>query len=166
MGERFACGRRLAVATWVLAFASLAGCSGLRIHDDSRAKLSTDAKAAYAGVKVGDVTAVELKNQAFLLGEEIKAVRSNVQLEVDFTMLSMAAGDTPMAATADEAASRIRTFIGESGSLSSIQGGPPKMKAARETLRRGVKVFQDAGVVSPDCRKLPDSRPRPSISPL
>lgn len=157
MSEGLARRRRLVVVSCVLACALLAGCSGLRIYDDSRAKLSTGAKEAYEAVKVGDVTAVERKNQAFLLGEEIRAVRSNVQLEVDFTMLSMAASDTPMAATFDEATSRIRELIGESGSPSSIQDGPPKMKAARESLRRGFKVFQGAGVAPPDCRKLPDS---------
>jgi hypothetical protein len=157
MSEGLARRHRVVLVSCVLACASLGGCSGLRIHDESRAKLSTDAKTVYEAVKVGDVTVDERKNQAFLLEEEIKAVRSNVQLEVDFTMLSMAAGDTPMAATAEEAASRIRALIGEGTPLSLIQAGPPKMKSARESLRRGVKVFRHAGVAPPDCRKLPVS---------
>ena len=154
---------RCQIATTLLVgCAALSGCSGLRIHDDSRAKLSTAAKQTYDSVKVNEVSAVEQKNLAFLLGEEIKAVRSNVQLQVDFTMLSIAAGDQPMAATAEEAVQRRGELIGKNGSLASIRSGPSKVKAAQESLRRGAKTFRQAGVEPPDCRELPDALSLPA----
>jgi hypothetical protein len=82
-------------SVWVL----LAGCGAIRLHDESRARMSTGIKEKYAQADVLGVINVEKKNLDNLLAEELKVVRDNHNLQVDFALLRIADDNTPMAET-------------------------------------------------------------------
>lgn len=133
----------------------LGGCAGLRIHDEGRSALATQARTGYEAVKVDEVTATENRNLVFLLGEEIKALRSNTQLQADLTMLSMAASDSPLAIDLREAGGRLKQLGVSGANLATMRGAQPQIDAAARQLATRAKVYRSFGAAPPDCRNLP-----------
>ncbi len=97
-------------ATSVLLVFVLSGCAnGLRLYDEPRSKLATGIKEGYGNASVLSTIEVEKKNLDKLLEEELKVVRDNQQLRVDFALLRIADDSTPMAVTyTDKAVPRLR----------------------------------------------------------
>lgn len=97
---------------FLAAVLTLSGCGGaFRVHDESRAKMATGIKAKYDKAEVLGAIEVEKKNLDNLLAEELKVVRDNQQLRVDYALLRLADGTAPMATTyRDTALARIKTL--------------------------------------------------------
>lgn len=85
----------------------LSGCAGFRLHDESKAIVTAGVKEKYTKADVLGVIDVEKKNLDNLLTEELKIVRDNSTLQVDFALLSIANDNTPMADTLNEATDRL-----------------------------------------------------------
>lgn len=91
----------------------LSGCVGaFRLYDESKAKMTTGIKDKYAQADVLGVLDVEKKNLNNLLAEELKVVRDNQKLQVDFALLRIADDNTPMA---DTYTKKARMRLGELG---------------------------------------------------
>jgi hypothetical protein len=87
------------------------GCAGFRLHDESKAIVTAGVKEKYAQVDVLGIIDVEKKNLDNLLAEELKTIRDNHKLQVDFALLSIADNNTPMADTyTEEATGRLATL--------------------------------------------------------
>ncbi len=85
--------------------------AGVRLQDEPRAAAITAIKDNYADADVLAVIETEKQNLDRLLAEEIKTVRENNQLQIDFALLSIADDNKPMALTyVDEAVSRIHAL--------------------------------------------------------
>ena len=98
------------------------GCSrGLRFHDESRATVATAVKEKYTQADVAGVIEVEKKNLDNLLAEELKVVRDNHKLQVDFALLSIADDNTPMAATYTKKASGRLKELGYTGGFKQLR---------------------------------------------
>ena len=80
-------------------FLLLAGCAGTRLYNEGSALGIAQVKTNYAEIDVLGVIAVEKQNLDNLLAEELKVVRDNKKLQVDFALLSIADDNTPMADT-------------------------------------------------------------------
>jgi hypothetical protein len=92
---------------WSLAAAVLllSGCGGaFRIYDEPRAKMAAGIKDKYSKAEVLGTVEVERRNLDNLLAEELKVVRDNQQLRVDFALLRIADDNVPMARTYTEKA--------------------------------------------------------------
>jgi hypothetical protein len=111
-------------ATSLLLASALAGCAnGIRLYDEPRSKLATSIKDGYGNASVLSTIEVEKRNLDKLLEEELKVVRDNQQLRVDFALLRIADDSTPMAVTyTDRTIRRLREL------------GYPSVKAARASV--------------------------------
>lgn len=92
----------IGIVLWGLlsGFVLLSGCAGaFRLYDETKAKMSAGVKEKYAQADVLGVLDVEKKNLDNLLAEELKVVRDNHRLQVDFALLRIADDNTPMADT-------------------------------------------------------------------
>ena len=78
---------------------ALGGCEGVRLYDKSKADVSAAIKTKYAEADILGTIEVQKKNLDALLVEELKVVRENHQLQVDFSLLELADNDSPMADT-------------------------------------------------------------------
>jgi hypothetical protein len=92
-------GLRISLPLVVLAATTLWGCGSFRLYDESRAKQAAGIKERYAKAEVLGTLDVEKKNLDNLLAEELKVVRDNQRLRVDFALLRVADDTTPMADT-------------------------------------------------------------------
>lgn len=92
-------GLRINLPLLVLTIAMLWGCGGFRLYDESRAKQATGIKDRYAKADVLGTLEVEKKNLENLLAEELKVVRDNQTLRVDYALLRIADDATPMGDT-------------------------------------------------------------------
>jgi len=121
-----------AAALVSLLILSLSGCvGGFRLRDENRSKLATGIKEQYGQASVLSAIEVEKKNLDRLLDEELKIVRDNDRLRVDFALLRIADSGGPMAETYERTALvRVREL------------GYPSFKAARESVlaRVGAEV--------------------------
>jgi hypothetical protein len=77
----------------------LSGCGAFRVYDETRAKQAAGIKERYTKADVLGTLDVEKKNLDALLGEELKVVRDNQRLRLDYALLRIAADPTPMADT-------------------------------------------------------------------
>jgi hypothetical protein len=169
--------RRLTVgigwSTFLAAVLTLSGCSGaFRVYDESRAKMATGIKVKYDKADVLGAIEVEKKNLDNLLAEELKVVRDNQQLRVDYALLRLADGTAPMAVTyRDTALARIKKLG---------FADPKALRADRlrvVDLTIGTRELQDlartikalAKIAPPPCRTdadLPEAlAPTPSLAP-
>src|SRR5712692_5984023 len=108
----------------------LSGCAGLRLHDASKATVTAGVKEKYTQADVLGVIDVEKKNLNNLLAEELKVVRDNQKLQVDFALLSIADDNTPMA----------DTYTGEATQRLQQLGYPAAFKQVRAALMEDVDL--------------------------
>ena len=158
---------------FLAAVLTLSGCGGaFRVHDESRAKMATGIKSKYDKADVLGSIEVEKKNLDNLLAEELKVVRDNQQLRVDYALLRLADGTAPMALTyRDTALARIKALG---------FADPKALRADRlrvvdltvgsrelESLARNIKAL--TRIAPPPCRTdtvLPDALdPTPALTP-
>jgi hypothetical protein len=150
----------------------LSGCvGGFRLRDENRSKLATGIKEQYAQASVLSAIEVEKKNLDRLLDEELKVVRDNHRLRVDFALLRIADGGAPMAET------YARTAL-----LRVQELGYPAFKDARasvlarvgaevrtEEVREFAGLIKDFGNVdAPACvvgAQLPQALSLPTVTP-
>src|SRR5262245_12133383 len=134
----------------------LSACAGFTIHNETRSKLATDGRQSYADAKILDVVEAERKNLDLLLAEEIKVVRENHRLQVDFSLLEIANNSTPMAGTYVEAMARIdRLGFDSVRALRGLLRGAVINRSTQATLDTFARVFEDAGTTAPPCNQLP-----------
>ena len=90
------------------AFAMLAltGCASVRVHDPSKSELATSIKTKYESADILGTIDTERENLAALNAEEMKVVRSNLELQRDYAMLEIVDNDSAMGVTWNEAAVR------------------------------------------------------------
>lgn len=94
----------------------LSGCGGaFRIYDEPRAKMAAGIKDKYSKAEVLGAVEVERRNLDNLLAEELKVVRDNQQLRVDFALLRIADDNVPMARTYKEKAEARLKELGFAG---------------------------------------------------
>jgi hypothetical protein len=105
-------GAPLGLTLAVLTAATLWGCGPFRLYDETRAKQAAGIKERYTKAEVLGTLEVEKKNLDALLAEELKVVRDNQRLRLDYALLRIAADPTPMAETYKEKAT---TRIAELG---------------------------------------------------
>jgi hypothetical protein len=129
---------RLMVSAVLLALGASGCANAVRLHDESKAKLATGIKDKYTQANVLGVVEVEKKNLDNLLAEELKVVRDNQRLRVDYALLSMADGGEPMAATWASGLKRL-TELGyasfaaaRAAELGQIRLGAPDRKLQRD----------------------------------
>ena len=100
----------------------LSGCAGaLRLHDESKAKTAAAIKEKYGQADVLGILEVEKKNLDNLLAEEIKVVRDNQKLQVDFALLRIADDNRPMAETYTKRAVKRLRELGYSGGFKRLR---------------------------------------------
>jgi len=156
-------------ASGVLIALGVSGCGGtLRLHDESKAKLATSVKDKYAQANVLGAVEVEKQNLDNLLAEELKVVRDNQRLRVDYALLSMADGSEPMGVTHKSALSRLNdmgfaTFKdARQAQLEEIALGATDQKLQRDS---GL-IKSIAGSAPPPCQpegSLPATLPLPNV---
>jgi hypothetical protein len=114
----------LSVGASLLVAFGLSGCAnGIRLYDEPRSRLATSIKEGYGNASVLSTIEVEKRNLDRLLEEELKVVRDNQQLRVDFALLRIADDSTPMAVTwIDRMLPRL------------VELGYPSVKAARASV--------------------------------
>ena len=91
--------RGLGFAALLVSALALGACEGVRLYDQSKAEVSASIKTKYAEADILGMIDVQRENLKVLLAEELKVVRENHQLQVDFSLLELADNDSPMAAT-------------------------------------------------------------------
>ena len=146
------------------------GCvSGVRLFDEASAAQSALVKAKYTEVDILRVIDEEKTNLANLLGEELKTVRENTRLQIDYALLSLASNTTPSAITySDETILRIQQLGYSDGpqqlrlSLQSRRGHDLRNRQLLEHKRR---ITGLSSVIPPDCSvnvALPDTLQYPA----
>lgn len=107
---RFIAARFVATSCVLVVFTT--GCaSGVRLYDEPKARSMSEIKTQYAQADVLGLIEVERQNLSKLLAEEIRTIRENSQLQVDFALLSLVDDNAPMADTyLDEGLSRIEAL--------------------------------------------------------
>jgi hypothetical protein len=98
-------------------------------------------KDKYAQADVLGVIEVEKKNLDNLLAEELKVVRDNHKLQVDFALLRIADDNTPMADTYTNKAERRLTALGYSDGFKSLR----KFRLADIDMATEDRVMQENG---------------------
>lgn len=163
--------RRAGIAALVAACAvcsNLAGCGALTIHDAGRAKLANDSSQAYLDAKVTEAPEIEANNLAFLLSEEIKAVRDNVSLQVDIAALGIANNSGPMFDSVLAAQQRLRLlgFVGGSADVRKFFDARILAQSKLATAETEANLLKAKGMTPPDCETVaaaaPDALPQPS----
>ena len=105
-------GARLGLTLAIISAATLWGCGPFRLYDETRAKQAAGIKERYTKAEVLGTLEVEKKNLDALLAEELKVVRDNQRLRLDYALLRIAADPTPMAETYQEKATARITELG------------------------------------------------------
>ena len=155
----------------------LSGCAaGVRLHDAPKAELTAGIKGNYGKADVLGISEVEKKNLESLLTEEIKTVRDNNQLQLDFALLIMTDSNEPMANTLiNEAIQRIET-LGYTDYKANGDSAIRHLRRSqiaytgvqvrkREQIDRIRRILENGKVIPPDCEhyvKLPDDLKWPS----
>lgn len=151
----------------------LYGCAnGIRLYDEPRSRLATGIKEGYANASVLSTIAVEKRNLDRLLEEELRVVRDNQQLRVDFALLRIADDSTPMAVTYTK---RALPRLKELG-YGSVKDARQKLidqvavKVRSQQLTEFGDLIKAAGrIAPPDCvvgATLPDTlEVSPSVPP-
>lgn len=152
----------------------LSGCAnGIRLYDEPRSKLATGIKEGYANASVLSTIEVEKKNLDRLLEEELKVVRDNQQLRVDFALLRIADDSTPMAVTYTEKVIPRLTDLGYGKTVKDARARLLSHVAVTVRTQR-LTQFENfiraaAGVTPPPCTvagTLPDTLTiPPTVSP-
>ena len=138
----------------------LGACSGLTIHDASRAQLAAQGKQAYADAKISEVADTEKKNLDFLLAEEIKVARESSNLEADFAALSMAANTGPMARVIDDANRHFQAIgFADAAAVRAAIEADLHIAGERNKQRSMAKVLRSYKLDPPDCAGLPPNTP-------
>jgi hypothetical protein len=133
-------------------------CTAFRLHDDARASLAADGKQTYVDIKVTEVIEADRKNLALLLGEEIKVVRDNYQLQVDYATLEIANDATPMARAYAEGKDRLTELgVDSIKQLRDLLQGASRRANTQNSLNTAAKVLLAKKVTPPDCASLPAS---------
>ena len=155
-------GRVSIVAGWALC-GLLAGCGTVTIHDEGRAKLASDGRQAYAAAKVTEAPEIEARNLDYLLGEEVKTVKDNVALQVEFAALAIANDTGPMAGSVEAALQRLNA-LGFAGPQEVRRFLVARAVAAdrRATAATEAGVLSKLGVAVPDCEAVATSPDRAS----
>ncbi len=78
---------------------AVTGCEGVRLYDKSKADVSAAIKNKYTNADIPGTIGIQKKNLEALLAEELKVIRENHRLQVDFALLELADNDSPMADT-------------------------------------------------------------------
>ena len=146
----------------------LSGCAGVRVHDESKAIVTAGIKEKYAQANVLGVIDVEKQNLDNLLAEELKVVRDNQKLQVDFALLSIADNNTPMGATyAQEAVDRLKK-LGYSDNLKQVRTAvleEADLKAAKRAMDVSSDLIRNiTGRMPPPCPDK-DSLPQELLLP-
>ena len=101
---------------WLAGVFLLSGCAGaFRLYDESKAKMSADIKEQYVKADVPGIINAEKQNLDNLLVEELKVVRDNHRLQVDFALLRIADDNAPMGDTYTKKASERLKELGYPG---------------------------------------------------
>jgi hypothetical protein len=134
----------------------LGGCSNLRLHDETRARLAAETKDQYAKADVPGILDVEAKNLDLLLAESIKVSRENHKLQLDFALLSIAADQTPMADTWFQALEHLKSIGFDATSDTKSLRAFLKANSTAEVRDRQLATFadfikQDTGHLPPEC---------------
>ena len=77
----------------------ISGCAGVRLYDKSKADVSAAIKTKYPEADILGTIETQKMNLDALLAEELKVIRENHRLQVDFALLELADNDSPMADT-------------------------------------------------------------------
>ena len=139
---------------------ALSGCAGMRLYDKSKANVATAIKTKYAEADILGTIEAQKMNLEALLAEELRVVRENHQLQVDFALLELADNDSPMAVTwRDE----IETPIGQLGFTTgqelrdSIVGLEEAHVRDRQMAGLRRRVVKRVGTAPPSCKpEMPD----------
>lgn len=157
----------IGLSTLLAAILALSGCGGaFRVYDESRAKMATSIKDKYDKSDLLGAIEVEKKNLDSLLAEELKVVRDNQQLQVDFALLRIADGATPMAVTyKSNALARIESLgFADPAAVRQHRLGVIDLTVSDRELQdlaRTIKAL--TRVPPPPCR--PDAEPPPALDP-
>lgn len=143
----------------------LQACSSLVIHDDARAKLSSDSKASYVDAKVSAVVEADGKNLGSMLAAELEVVRENARYEADWASLSLANDTTPMGKTVHMSKERIQKLGFASGAelrkakdtLVDLEIEQRKLKNSRKALAK-IQI-SDCKTDMPKLPTIPDGVP-------
>jgi hypothetical protein len=137
--------RRAALLGLLASICLLSGCAGaFRLYDESKAKMSAGAREEYAQANVLGVIEVEKNNLDNLLAEELKVVRDNHKLQVDFALLRIADDNKPMSDTYRiKAVNRLKEL-----------GYPGKFKQVREYLLTEVDIAAGRGALEEDAQLI------------
>jgi len=153
---------RAVLSGFLAAICLLSGCAGaLRLYDENKAKMSAGVREDYSQANVLGVIDVEKANLDHLLAEELKVVRDNHKLQVDFALLRIADDNKPMAETYNiKAVKRLRELVlsGESSwmQLRKYLHNEVDITAARIALEESAEIFESiAGWRPPACEGDP-----------
>lgn len=157
----------IAAVTLGTVILGLTGCgTGFRLHDASRAKLTAGVKDTYATANVVAAIEVEKKNLDSLLAEELKVVRDNQRLRVDFALLRIADDGTPMADTYTKRARQRLTELGYPDGFAQARAGAISAVGASgavaEMQQHGELLKQITGASPPPCSV--ETPPPPAIT--
>lgn len=94
-GGRAARTRLCRLGAAALLFAT-AGCSGVHLHDEDRAKTAEAAAAAYEEIDIDALFAAARTNQASLLEAELKAVRDHSEADRNAALAQIAVSGEPL----------------------------------------------------------------------
>jgi hypothetical protein len=161
------------LAGLLTAFLPFYGCAGaLRLHDASKAKMTVGVKDKYAQSDVLGVLDIEKRNLDNLLAEELKVVRDNHRLQVDFALLRLADDNTPMAETyTKKARNRLRELGYPDGfkMLRRARFADIDLAIEQRLLQENGELLEAMtgrtpprcapGVALPETMKLPDELP-------
>src|SRR5262245_52186164 len=140
---------------WLAGVCLLSGCAGaFRLYDESKAKMSADIKEQYVKADVLGIIDVEKKNLDNLLAEELKVVRDNHRLQVDFALLRIADDNAPMGHTYTKKASERIEELGYPGfkNLRLALTADVDLRVRQRALQEfGELLAQLTGVFPPPC---------------
>ncbi len=142
---------------WLAALILLSGCAGaFRLHDESKAQMAAGIKEQYVQADVLGVIDIEKNNLDNLLAEELKVVRDNHRLQVDFALLRIADDNAPMAETyTKKARERLRELgypVGFKELRLALYANVDLTVGQRELQEHRELLMQLTGALPPPCR--------------
>ncbi len=158
--------RSLGFTALVVSALALGGCAGVRLYDSSQADGSAAIKTKYAEADILGAIQVQRENLKALLAEELKVVRENHQLQVDFALLELADNDSPMAVTwRDEIELPMAQLGFTTGQelRDSIAGMEEAQVRDRQMAGLRRRIVKRVGTAPPPCGKtMPDKMTMPT----
>jgi hypothetical protein len=169
MSKKRSAGSRIVLLGVLATSLLLFGCAGFRLHDESKAIVTAGMKEKYTQVDVPSIIDIEKTNLDNLLAEELKTVRDNHKLQVDFALLSIADNNTPMADTYTKEATERLQELGYSDGFKRVRDSLSEdidLAVSHRQMREFSELIKNATGESPEpCRRnklLPETMPFPA----